>query len=684
MGICFSPNEKNEYQNHIIESQRKGNIIEQIILEGKIPPLLKDKEEKINKQLEMCVCKIILFTKFGTGFLCKIPYPDEFSYLPVLITNKSIITKNELLDKIKITITFDNDRVERIINITSERKIYTSIEYDITIIEIFPKIDDIHQFLEIDDSNKNYENDNIYILQYINGIKCAKSYGKIIKNKDFNPLIISHNCSKNPGGAILLIDNLKVIGINIHSGIGILLRESIKELYFFLNKNEINNNNKINCIDCIYKIENEKEFYLLHDFNRDIYDFYEKFRNSYIEGKKKKKILEENVKIYIDSQLIKFNYKYKSTYNKIHVKFIFNKILDDLSFMFFECPNLESIDLSSFTCNHIMNMCGMFSGCFNLKSVNFKKINSINMNNIIDTSSDLKLLNLPFVNPINVAYMNQMFFGCSSLESIDLSSFNTINVKNMNGLFDGCLSLKSLNISSFNTSNVKDMGRMFSSCSSLKSIDLSKFNTKNASIMAEMFFDCRSLLSLDLTSFNTINVKDMNAMFLGCHSIKSINLSSFNTMNVINMNSMFCGCDSLESINLSSFKTRNVTDMTAMFFGCFSLKTLDLSSFETPNLSKIAAIFFGCHNLKSIDLSSFNLSNNIEKETTNLIQSKFPHFILDSYFSNEIWPNFTNIFFGCFLIENVKCKDKYILEMYKSAKKFSEFHKNMQYLKNNQ
>ena len=87
------------------------------------------------------ICKIILNNKYGTGFICKIPYPNQFIFLPVLITNKSVINTDELQRFKMLDITFDNDKEEKIINITPERKIYSSQKYDITFIEIIPKID---------------------------------------------------------------------------------------------------------------------------------------------------------------------------------------------------------------------------------------------------------------------------------------------------------------------------------------------------------------------------------------------------------------------------------------------------------------------------------------------------------------------------------------------------------------
>ena len=141
----------------------------------------------------------------------------------------------------------------------------------------------------------------------------------------------------------------------------------------------------------------------------------------------KNNINERNIEIYINNKKIPFHCKYNSNeIGDIKVKFIFNKLLTSVGWMFKKCKSLKSIDLSSF--------------------------NSINVNNMIF-----------------------MFEECNSLESINLSSFNTSNVNNMSGMFFYCQSLKSIDLSSFNTSKVKNMKIMFCGCSSLESIDLFNF-----------------------------------------------------------------------------------------------------------------------------------------------------------------------------------------------------------------
>ena len=63
-------------------------------LEDYPSPITSEGTRMILSQMEKNVCKI--FTEYGakgTGFVCKIPYPDNKRLLPVLVTNNHIIKK---------------------------------------------------------------------------------------------------------------------------------------------------------------------------------------------------------------------------------------------------------------------------------------------------------------------------------------------------------------------------------------------------------------------------------------------------------------------------------------------------------------------------------------------------------------------------------------------------------------
>ncbi len=250
-------------------------------------------------------------------------------------------------------------------------------------------------------------------------------------------------------------------------------------------------------------------------------------------------------------------------------------------------PNITSIDFGeNFNTANVTNMSFMFYGCYNLTSLNLSNFNTANVRN-----------------------MDGMFFGCTSLTGLDLSNFNTENVIYMGFMFDSCISLTSLNLSNFNTSNVTNMYKMFYKCSSLTSLNLSSFNTSNVNDMQYMFSKCSSLTSLNLSSFNTSNVNNMQHMFSKCSSPTSLNLFNFNTANVRDMYSMFFSCTTLTGLDLSNFNTENVIYLGCMFDSCSSLTSLNLSNFNTANVNYMEYMFCNCSRLTSLNLYNFDMSS---------------------------------------------------------------------------
>ena len=70
---------------------------------------------KIKEQMEKNICKINIGKSQGTGFFCKIPFPDLNNMLPVFITNNHIINEELLYKKdakIKIDIYDESDEKE--------------------------------------------------------------------------------------------------------------------------------------------------------------------------------------------------------------------------------------------------------------------------------------------------------------------------------------------------------------------------------------------------------------------------------------------------------------------------------------------------------------------------------------------------------------------------------------------
>ena len=239
-------------------------------------PITKEKNKKITDQMENYICKIKIKNKEGTGFFCQFLHQNQKIY--ALIISSHILDDNILKEHKIINIILNDDKEYKNIEINENKNIYTSTNYDITIIEIKPESDNIHYFLELDDilynDNLSLSNDSIYILHYQkfnNEHFAAVSYG-ILDNMDDNNLKLYCNTGINSKGApILRLSSNKVIGvlkenIQFNYNSGIILKKSIDEFLNNIKKNnqtllanEPNENKKENTIQ--QEPKNEVIFY---------------------------------------------------------------------------------------------------------------------------------------------------------------------------------------------------------------------------------------------------------------------------------------------------------------------------------------------------------------------------------------------------------------------------------------
>ena len=186
-----------------------------------------------------------------------------------------------------------------------------------------------------------------------------------------------------------------------------------------------------------------------------------------------------------------------------------NKVVFDASFAnarptscymwFYRCENLTKIeDIENLNTQNVTDMSWMFYRCDGLTS-----------------------LDVSHFNTQKVEDMSEMFSVCSGLKSLNVSHFDTQNVKDMNSMFYSCERLTSLDVSNFNTQNVTDMRYMFSWCEGLNSLDLSKFDTQNVEYMNYMFWSSSALKTIYVSDkFVTTKVSYGTDMFSGCTSLK--------------------------------------------------------------------------------------------------------------------------------------------------------------------
>ena len=524
--------------------------------------------------------------------LCKIIFEEKkirsegLGFFMLVIDKKCLITNHHFINKDKINKfiniqTFNKNNIRMELN-NINCKFYEDL--DITIIEMDNSnniINDIN-FLDYDSNYSSgynqYLNRDVFILQYSkNGVEIAN--GKINEILQENNSF-KYNLETEPGSPIILINNLKVIGIHTKSEDDLPINYGS-----FIGQIIEKNKPKIDIINDYVPSSDTSMLNILNTMDNNKKKDLQKNNNLGLLKNEKPEIPEES----------KDNQKDK---NKINSN---NYIIAEM--------NITKTNVGRNL--RIINSCGEFcrngKKDINLDYDNEKEIKEcmveINGKTLIPFTYALKFekegiykVKFFFKNIINNC--SCLFANCTSFVSLDLSHFDTKKVKDMSYMFNNCSSLKNLNLSNFDTKNVTDMRNMFENCSSLLDLKILHFNTQKVNNMRYMFKNCSCLKYLDLSNFNTKNVTDMTYMFYNCNSLKNLNLSNFNTEKVIDMVSMFEKCSSLTNLNLSSFKTLSVKKMGSMFRETSSLEKLDLSNFNTKNVTDmndpINLMFYQC------------------------------------------------------------------------------------------
>ena len=357
--------------------------------------------KKIIEQMDRNICKINYENIQGTGFFCKIPFPNQKKYLPVLITNNHIINSDLFLKKnvkIQLDIKSEQDLKEIILK---NRIKYTNEEYDTTIIELKEE-DNINNYLELDDiiindilnninKTKEYINETIYAIQYPDN-KLSVSYGvleNIYADKKYE---FQHKCSTKVGssGSPLLNINNKIIGIHKEGyskyNIGTFISYPIKDfIECYNNKQNFNKKYKLKISDTKTNLDLEMKYI----GNEGLIDLCKiKF------NKLKKLIISYNdisdIKVLENAKFDKLEYLDLSI-NQISDINILEKVnfkgLKEIKLGLNQISDIKVLEKVKFDKLEILNLSGNQISDINiLEKVNFKRLKELylNLNNISD------------------------------------------------------------------------------------------------------------------------------------------------------------------------------------------------------------------------------------------------------------------------------------------------------------
>ena len=217
-----------------------------------------------------------------------------------------------------------------------------------------------------------------------------------------------------------------------------------------------------------------------------------------------------------------------------------------------EIEGIDNLDTSNVT---DIKMNSMFTNC--LKLTKIEGLNKLDTSNVIDMSHmfafcpELASLDLSSFNTSQVTNMTGMFVNCSSLINLDLSSFDTSQVTDMSCMFMGCEGITQLDLSNFDTSNAISLRYMFAEATSLVDVNVSSFtfNLKETIEMEAMFEGCSSIVNLDLSSFKTHRSAEATGMFRDCTSLKTLNIKNLD-LGCLFLEGMLEGANNLEVLVL--------------------------------------------------------------------------------------------------------------------------------------
>ena len=282
-------------------------------------------------------------------------------------------------------------------------------------------------------------------------------------------------------------------------------------------------------------------------------------------------------------------------------------IANDTKYMFYNCHKITSFSFQEFKFNNNepIDMSYMFYNCTNLRKI-INSQNKIKVNNMkysFYNCTSLTSISLNYFESSNSIDLSYAFYNCHSLNNVSISN-DQLRINDIRFMFYNNTSLENLNIKfNSNLNEFYNMSYAFYNCLNLTAFSCSNWYIR-PNDMRNMFYNCSNLNSLELflgASYETIN---MRRMFFNCKNITQIELkgNTYDSNKHYNyypndLHAMFYNCESLISVNLYDCKTNYVKDMSYMFYNCLSLSYLDISKWNIYNVTDMNNIFYNCLSL---------------------------------------------------------------------------------------
>ena len=529
--------------------------------------------KEIKKQMNRGICKIILNERNrGTGFFCKIPFPDRTNMKEVLITNYHLIDEEYIKTSTSIKINIKGSEIN--INL-KDRIIFPNKEYDTTIIEI-KESDNIKYFLKlhekiindiIKNKNENYDfiGKTIYITHYPS-TELSMSIGKFNSIDVTDNHFFYHECKTNGGssGSPTYTINNEVFGIhkgikregNNYFGLGIFLSYPIKKFINEMKLKQINKKYKL-------YIENTdvEKINLFNNGNIELKEL------GKIQFNKLKELTLQDINKNVVYSLIKFNAEKLEKLDLRDNKEFDMEITEKLNF-----KELKKLKLNMKLNNIIYYLEHINSVKLETLNLSLNTISNINILTKVNYP-DLKELNLSANNITDIQVLENVKFEKLEILNLGKNKISDINILEKVNFKN----LKELNLERNNISNINSLEKF--NFQKLESLNLSYNNISDINILEKVDFkNLKELLLNDNNKISDINV------------LKNV---EFKKLEILNL-----GVNDISNINIlekADFKELKLLILCAN-------KISDINVLDKVNFPKLKMLSFGVNNITNIDV----------------------------------------------------------------------------------
>ena len=282
-----------------------------------------------------------------------------------------------------------------------------------------------------------------------------------------------------------------------------------------------------------------------------------------------------------------------------------------MSYMFFGCNALTSLDLSSFDTGKVTNMTDLLAACNSLERIDlgagFKWVGQScypPAGNWGSVSTGKAYSEKEIPTGVADAYVfkpKTTAFAVYSADDQSLTFYKRAGVPSAGNQFEGKTATEVYTGFETETYGLNNSAPWSAHYNRIETVVIADDGIAPKST-ASWFKGFYSLRSADVSKLDMSKCKDVSYMFYECNALGSINISTWDTSSFENVSYMLGYCRSLRELDVLGWNVSNIANMEEVFFACSNVRTLDISTWDNSKTENMNLAFEGMSHLEKIKL----------------------------------------------------------------------------------